>query len=189
MQQAVPEGQGSMAAIMAPAEEVLTLCREAAENDVLSPANFNAPGQVVVAGHTVAVDRVVALAQERKLRAMPLKVSAPFHCTLMAPAARAMEHALSEVEISTARIPVVTNVEASPNTDAERTAELLVQQVDSPVRWEQAIQFMAAQGVARAIEIGPGRVLAGLVRRIDKRIKVLSVGDPQSLEKVKEFLS
>jgi [acyl-carrier-protein] S-malonyltransferase len=189
MQEAVPEGQGSMAAIMASAEDTIALCRDAAGDEVLAPANFNAPGQIVIAGHAAAIDRAIHLAQDRKLRAMPLKVSAPFHCSLMAPAASAMKQALTNVKLAKPRIPVVTNVEATPNQDPERTAELLVRQVDGPVRWAQSIELMASQGVERAIELGPGRVLAGLVRRIDKRIKVISVGDPESVARVNEFLS
>ncbi len=189
MQEAVPEGQGGMAAIMASAEEAIALCRDAAQDEVLSPANFNAPSQVVIAGHAAAVERAINLAQERKLRAMSLKVSAPFHCSLMAPAATIMRQALADVRIAAPQTPVVTNVEAKPNDDPDRTAELLVRQVDGPVKWMQSVELMATRGVERALEIGPGRVLSGLLRRIDKRIKVMSVGDPQSAAKVEEFLS
>jgi len=189
MQEAVPEGQGAMAAIMASAEDVIALCKDAAQDDVLAPANFNAPSQIVVAGHAAAVRRAVDLAEQRKVRAMVLNVSAPFHCSLMAPAAAAMKQALEKVELATPRMPVVTNVEATPNTDPKRVVELLVRQVDGPVRWDQSIRFMATSGIERAIEIGPGRVLATLVRRIDKRVKVLSVGDLVGLQKVGEFLA
>jgi [acyl-carrier-protein] S-malonyltransferase len=188
MQEAVPEGQGTMAAILASKDEVEAICNEAANGDVLAPANFNAPGQIVIAGHAAAVDRALSLAQERKVRAMPLKVSAPFHCSLMAPAAAVMKQALSEVKVQTPCIPVISNVEAAPNADPRRAAELLVQQVDGPVKWDQSVAHMASAGVQRALEIGPGRVLAGLIRRIDKTIQVLSVGDPESVARVREFL-
>lgn len=189
MQVAVPEGLGGMAAVMATADEVVELCAAAAGDDVLSPANFNAPGQIVIAGHAAAVERALSLAQERKLRAVPLKVSAPFHCSLMAPAASAMRAALAEVPLGAAAFPVVANVDASPNSDPARARELLVQQVDGPVRWEQSVKLMASLGVRKAIEFGPGRVLAGLVRRIDKSIEVLSVGDVDGIGRVPAFLA
>ncbi len=189
MQQAVPEGEGAMAAVMAPADEVRALCADAAGDDVLSPANFNAPGQVVIAGHSAAVERAIELAKNRKLRAMALKVSAPFHCALMEPAAQAMKEALQQVKVARPRFAIVTNVEGTPNSDPMRTPELLVRQVDGPVRWEESVQFMAGEGVTRALEVGPGRVLAGLVKRIDKQVQVLSVGDPESVGKAREFLS
>lgn len=190
MQEAVPEGMGGMAAIMGGDEaSVVALCQDAAEGEVVSPANFNAPGQIVISGHKAAVARAAALAAERKLKAIVLNVSAPFHCSLMAPAAARMKLALQEQKPGPLSFPVLPNVEAQPNTDASRVAELLVRQVDSPVKWQQTIAAMAEAGVTRALEIGPGKVLAGLVKRIDKRINVLSVGDPEGLTKVAEFLS
>jgi len=190
MQEAVPEGLGGMAAIMGgDAAAIEALCRDAAEGEVVSPANFNAPGQIVISGHKTAVERAVTLAGERKLKAILLKVSAPFHCSLMATAAARMKAALSEVVPSKLAFPVFANVEAKPNTDAARVAELLVRQVDSPVQWEQTLLAMAEAGVTRALEIGPGKVLAGLARRIDKRVSVLSVGDPESIAKAAEFLA
>lgn len=189
MQDAVPEGQGAMAAIMGgDPDAVRALCRDAAEGEVLSPANFNAPGQVVIAGQATAVERAARLAADRKLKAIPLKVSAPFHCALMAPAARAVEQALTSVSVGAPTFPVVSNVEAAPNADAGRVASLLVRQIDGPVRWQESIQHMAGAGIDRALEIGPGKVLAGLVKRIDKRIAVLGVGDPEQIGKVAEFL-
>lgn len=190
MQEAVPAGLGGMAAIMGgDAAAVETLCRDAAEGEVVSPANFNAPGQIVISGHKTAVARAAALAGERKLKAIVLNVSAPFHCSLMAPAAARMRTALATVAAGTLTFPVLANVDAKPNQDAARVAELLVRQVDSPVQWEQTILTMAEAGVTRALEIGPGKVLAGLAKRIDKRVSVLSAGDVESVAKVAEFLS
>ncbi|HEY6077442.1 MAG TPA: ACP S-malonyltransferase [Polyangiaceae bacterium] len=190
MQEAVPEGVGGMAAIMGgDSAAVTSLCHDAAQGEVVSPANFNAPGQIVISGHATAVARAVALAGERKLKAILLKVSAPFHCSLMAPAARRMQAALAEVTPGPLAFPVLPNVEATPNLDPARVSELLVRQVDSPVLWEQTVLAMAEAGVTRGLEIGPGKVLAGLVKRIDKRVNVLSVGDAESVAKVAEFLA
>ena len=189
MQEAVPPGQGAMAAIVgADAESVDKLCREAAESEVVTAANFNAPGQIVIAGHAAAVERAGRLAAERKFRAIPLKVSAPFHSPLMAPAAAVLDRALAEVRIDKPSFPVVSNVEAQPNSNAERVRELLVRQVDAPVRWEQSIRFMAEAGVVRALEIGPGTVLAGLVKRIDKRIAVQSLDGPGAIATLRQAL-
>ena len=189
MQDAVPEGEGGMAAIMGgDRAAVEALCAEAAQGDVVSPANFNAPGQIVISGHKRAVDRAAALAGSKKLKAIPLKVSAPFHCALMAPAARAVEGALSKLTLQAPRFPVIANVSAQPVGSAEDAKSLLVRQIDGPVLWEQTILLMAEAGVTHALEIGPGKVLAGLVKRIDKRISVLSVGDPDSIAKIPEFL-
>jgi [acyl-carrier-protein] S-malonyltransferase len=182
MQEAVPEGQGAMAAIMGGEPSVVAaLCEEAAQGDVLAPANFNSPGQIVISGSARAVARAVELAPAKKLKAIPLKVSAPFHSALMAPAARAVEAALARVEIAPLAFPVVANVDARPNSERARVAELLVQQVDGAVRWQESVAFMADAGVTRAFEIGPGKVLAGLVKRIDKRISVESRFEPASL--------
>jgi [acyl-carrier-protein] S-malonyltransferase len=189
MQDAVAEGEGAMAAIIGgDRAAVEALCAEAAEGDVISPANFNAPGQIVISGHKRAVDRAAALAGAKKLKAIVLKVSAPFHCALMAPAARAVEAALAELAASAAAFPVVANVTALPNSDAQAAKALLVRQIDGPVLWEQTIQLMAEAGVTHALEIGPGKVLAGLAKRIDKRIAVLGVSDPESIGKIPEFL-
>jgi [acyl-carrier-protein] S-malonyltransferase len=189
MQEAVPPGKGAMAAIMGgdPAG-VAALCDEAAAGEVLSPANFNAPGQIVISGAASAVARAVELAQAKKLKAIPLKVSAPFHCALMAPAARAVETALGRIALGALAFPVVANVDARPNTDPHRVPELLVRQIDSPVRWEESVAGVARAGVTRALEIGPGKVLAGLVKRIDKRITVLGVFEPDRLDEARAFL-
>jgi [acyl-carrier-protein] S-malonyltransferase len=191
MQDAVPEGAGAMAAIMGlegPALEAI--CAEAAKatGEVVSCANFNAPGQVVIAGAQKAVAAAQELASAQKGKAIPLKVSAPFHCALMAPAARAVEAELAHIAVSPLAFPVVANVDAEPNADPSRVKSLLVRQVDGAVRWEQAVVRMRNEGVTHALELGPGKVLAGLLKRIAKDIKVLSVGDPESLEAVGAFL-
>lgn len=189
MQDAVPAGVGGMAAILGgDAAAVEALCRDAAQGEVVAPANFNTPGQIVISGHKSAVERAAALAGERKLKATMLNVSAPFHCSLMAPAGVRMKAALTAVAPGALSFPVLANVEAKPNADAARVAELLVRQVDSPVLWDQTVLAMAEAGVTRALEIGPGKVLANMAKRIDKRVSVLSVGDSESVAKVAEFL-
>ena len=190
MQEAVPPGAGAMAAVMGldPAK-IEDVCKRAAQNEIVSPANFNAPGQVVIAGHAAAVARAGEIASAEKGRVIPLKVSAPFHCALMAPAARVVATELDQVAIAPLAFPVVANVDAKPNTDRARVKELLVRQVDGPVRWEASVRAMADAGVTHVLEIGPGKVLAGLIRRIAKDLKVLSVGDAASLAEVGTFLS
>jgi [acyl-carrier-protein] S-malonyltransferase len=190
MQDAVPEGQGAMAAILGGDEATVRgLCDDAREGEVLAPANFNAPGQIVIAGHATAVARARDLSAARKLKAIPLNVSAPFHCSLMEPAARAVERALESVPIRALSFPVISNVEARPNQNAERVGDLLVRQVDGAVLWDRTIQLLSAEGVDRALEIGPGKVLAGLVRKIDKQLAVHGVSDPGGVQKVRDFLS
>jgi [acyl-carrier-protein] S-malonyltransferase len=191
MQEAVPAGTGAMSAVMGVEPETLeALCRQAATRDeVVSPANFNAPGQIVVAGHAAAVARLGELAAAQKGRVIPLKVSAPFHCALMAPAARVVQSELERARVQPPKFPIVANFDAQPNSDAARVKELLVRQVDGPVRWEASVRLMAERGVTHALEVGPGRVLAGLVKRIAKDIKVLSVGDAASLDQVASFLA
>jgi [acyl-carrier-protein] S-malonyltransferase len=190
MQQAVPPGTGAMSAVMGvDAARLAELCEKAAAGEVLSPANFNAPGQIVVAGHAGAVARLGELAAAEKGRVIPLKVSAPFHCALMAPAARAVEAALAKVHVAPLQFPVVANFHASPNRDPVRAAELLVRQVDGPVRWQETIERLAAEGVTHALEIGPGKVLAGLAKRTAKGIKVLSVGDAAGVGEAAAFLA
>jgi [acyl-carrier-protein] S-malonyltransferase len=198
MQGAVPPGEGAMAAIMGvDASRLESICREVAEeNDgdgrpygVVSCANFNAPGQIVIAGAARAVARASERAAEDKGKAIPLKVSAPFHCALMAPAGAALEAELAKIEIGALAFPVVANVDARPNTDPGRVKELLVRQVDGAVRWEQAVRLMHMEGITHAIEIGPGKVLAGLGRRIAKDMKILSIGDVAGLDSLTEFLA
>lgn len=189
MQEAVPPGAGAMTAVMGlDPERVEDVCKRAAQGEVVSPANFNAPGQVVIAGHAAAVARAGELVAAEKGRAIPLKVSAPFHCALMAPAARVVGAELDKVTIAPLAFPVIANVDALPNTTATRVKELLVRQVDGPVRWEATVRLMIEQGVTHILEIGPGKVLAGLIKRISKDLKVLSVGDPTALDEVASFL-
>jgi [acyl-carrier-protein] S-malonyltransferase len=177
MQEAVPVGTGSMAAILGlDLESLDAVCREAAQGQVVSPANFNSPGQVVIAGHTEAVSRAIELAKEKGAkRAMPLPVSAPFHCSLMVPAGERLADVLAGIPVGDMSIPVVTNVEATPNRDADRVRDLLVRQVSAPVRWEESIVTMVQMGVDRCVEIGPGKVLSGLVKRMAKDSTVQNV--------------
>ena len=191
MQEAVPEGAGAMAAIMGLEGTVIEgICARAAEDtgETVSCANFNAPGQVVIAGTQKAVARAQELASAEKGKAIPLKVSAPFHCALMAPAARAVETELARITVNELSFPVVANVDAEPNTSKDRVKELLVRQVDGAVRWEQAVRRMHSEGVTHALELGPGKVLAGLLKRIAKDIKVHSMSDPESIEALGAFL-
>jgi [acyl-carrier-protein] S-malonyltransferase len=190
MQSAVAPGVGAMSAILGvDRDRVEMICSQAARGEVVAPANFNAPGQIVIAGHAAAVARAGELVAAENGRAKPLNVSAPFHCSLMAPAARALEGELAGLRIATPRCPIVANFDARPNVDPGRVKELLVRQVDGAVRWDESIQFMATSGVTHALEIGPGKVLAGLVKRIAKEIRVLSVGDLASIEALPAFLS
>jgi [acyl-carrier-protein] S-malonyltransferase len=184
MQEAVPVGQGAMAAVMGLEGEALeALCREAAQGEIVAPANYNSPGQVVIAGHAGAVDRAIALSKEQGAkRALLLPVSAPFHCALMQPAGERLQGVLDAVSVHPLRIPVVTNVEAAPNHDAGRIKDLLVKQVSAPVRWDASVEAMAAMGVERFIEIGPGKVLAGLIKRIAKGSVVLNVEDSSGIQ-------
>ncbi len=183
MQEAVPVGTGSMAAVMGLEREALEeVCREAAQGEIVSPANFNSPGQVVIAGHTAAVERAAELAKGKGAkRALLLPVSAPFHCQLMVPAGERLRVVLEQVTVSDPQVPVVTNVEASPNQKASRVRDLLVAQVSAPVRWDESVTRMAELGVDRFVEIGPGKVLSGLVKRIAKGAAAQSVEDLSGL--------
>lgn len=193
MQDAVPAGQGAMAAVInMDAADVEALCTEAAQGQVCSPANENGGGQIVVAGHAEAVGRLTALVKSRGKRAIPLKVSAPFHCALMQPAADRLAEALQPLEVGALQVPVITNVEATPNTDATKVKDLLVRQVTHRVRWEASVKRAAAStddggyGVTQGIEVGHGKVLAGLVRRIDREIKVRPLGTPADVAVLKQ---
>jgi [acyl-carrier-protein] S-malonyltransferase len=190
MQEAVPEGHGAMAAIIgSDAAGVVELCDEARQDEVLQPANFNAPGQIVVAGTHAAVDRAVELAKARGLRAIPLKVSAPFHCALMEPAKLPVREALSKVTLSVPSIPVIANVDALPNSDPSRISDLLVAQISAPVRWDDSVRRAVADGARVALEIGAGKVLAGLAKRIDKQLEVIDVGTPEGVERAAQRLA
>ncbi|MBI2370034.1 MAG: ACP S-malonyltransferase [Deltaproteobacteria bacterium] len=183
MQETIPAGEGAMAAILGlEPSEVEALCHEVAKGEVVSCANYNSPGQVVVSGHREAVGRAVAAARARGARrAVPLPVSAPFHCALMAPAAARLQAELDRVEIHQPAVPVVTNVEAEPTQDPARIRDLLVSQVVCPVRWDASLRRMAAAGVTLFAEVGPGKVLAGLVRRTLDGIPCVNVEDPSGL--------
>jgi len=178
MQEAVPAGVGAMAAILGlDPEQVAAACEEAAEGEVVAPANFNSPEQTVIAGHTAAVERACVLCTARGAkRAKVLPVSAPFHCALMAPARERMRPLLDAVSIGDARMPVVINVDARAAWRAGELRLALLHQIDSPVRWVESVKRLASEGVGRAIEIGPGSVLAGLVKRIDRSIAVEGYG-------------
>jgi len=186
MQEAVPVGVGSMAAVLGlEGEELERLCFDAAQGEVVSPANFNSPGQVVIAGHTSAVERAISLAGERGAkRALKLPVSAPFHCALMAPAAQRLEHVLAQVAVAPFSFPVVTNVEATSCDQPERVKPLLVKQVCAPVRWDASIEHCASLGVDRYLEVGPGKVLTGLIKRIHRGAAINQVGDVDSLKRL-----
>jgi len=185
MQEAVPFGVGSMAAILGvEGAELIQLCKDASAGEVVAPANFNSPGQVVIAGHTTAVERAIVLAKERGAkRALLLPVSAPFHSTLMAPAAQRLRPELDLVTVDPLACPVVSNVTALPNQDELKVIDLLVEQVCAPVRWDESIVKMKELGVTRYVEIGPGRVLSGLIKRIDRTARLNNIGDVPSLEK------
>jgi len=177
MQEAVPVGTGAMAAILGLDKETLErVCQDAALGQVVSPANFNSAGQVVIAGNTEAVDRAMNLAKEHGAkRALPLPVSAPFHCSLMIPAGERLADVLADIKVGDMTVPVITNVEATPNQDASRVCQLLVDQVSAPVLWEDTIACMIKLDVERYIEIGPGKVLAGLVKRMAKDSTIQNV--------------
>ena len=174
MQQAVPMGEGAMAVVLGlEMEDVQRICDDAAQGEVVSPANFNGSGQVVIAGATKAVARAAALAKERGAkRVLDLPVSAPFHCRLMQPAAEGLQQALKDISIQPFTVGVVTNVEADVNLAADRVKTLLVDQAVRPVRWEESVKKLAALGCNRAIEIGPGKVLKGLMKRIVPGLEV-----------------
>jgi [acyl-carrier-protein] S-malonyltransferase len=183
MQEAVPVGVGTMAAIIGLDRSALEeVCQQAAAGEVVAPANFNSPGQVVIAGHVAAVERAMSLAKEAGAkRALALPVSAPFHCSLMLPAAERLAKVLDSVSIGALTVPVVSNVEAQAYDDAQRVKELLVAQVSAPVRWEESVQNMAALGVEQFVEIGPGKVLSGLVKRIARGLALHNVQDAADL--------
>ena len=184
MQDAVPVGVGGMAALLgADLEGAQALAEAAADGEVCSPANDNAPDQVVLSGHTTAIDRAVALAPEHSIkRAIPLQVSAPFHCSLMAPAADVMRMALADVAVAPPVIPVIANITAQPTEDPGAICRLLVEQVTGMVRWRECVLAMKDLDVDTLVEIGAGKVLSGLTRRIDRNLNALSVSDPEGVE-------
>lgn len=189
MQAAVPPGEGAMAAVMGlEAAVVADICAQEAKEEIVSLANYNAPGQVVIAGHAAAVARVSTVVGKRQGKAIPLKVSAPFHCALMAPARARLAPDLEQIEVRPLAFPVIANVDAQPNSDCTRVKDLLLRQIDGAVLWTAIFERMAAEGVTHALEIGPGKVLAGLGKRIAKSIKVASVSDIAGIDAVRSFL-
>src|SRR6266516_2935910 len=179
MQEAVPVGTGSMAAILGMAlDAVAAVCADAAQGEVCEPANINSPEQIVISGHTAAVERAAKLADERGAkRAKVLPVSAPFHCSLMKPAQERLALDLQALRFSTPSIPVICNVDAVAVTAADPAREALVRQVTGSVRWSESMQWLIAHGVERFVEVGPGKVLCGLMRQIDRSKKCLNVED------------
>jgi [acyl-carrier-protein] S-malonyltransferase len=193
MQQAVPGGQGAMAAILGmPVESVIVACQDASREvgAPVEPANLNTPEQTVISGAAAAVERAIALAKERGARrAVLLPVSAPFHCSLMQPAQDALAPILEDLRFLPAQIPVVVNVDAVLVTDAEALRDALVRQVTGAVRWTESMQLLIAQGVSNFVEVGPGKVLSGLLRQIDRSQKCGQAEDPASIEKLLAALS
>jgi [acyl-carrier-protein] S-malonyltransferase len=187
MQEAVPAGQGAMSAVLGlEPERVRAICEsvQAATGKVVAPANYNEPAQTVIAGEASAVAEAgLRLKEAGAKRVLPLPVSAPFHCALMAPVKPRLEAVLRAVAWNQPAVPVVTNVEARANRETARIVPLLVEQVTAPVRWIESVQELGRLGVTRVVEVGPGTVLGGLVRRIEKGIEVHAVSDPASLDK------
>jgi [acyl-carrier-protein] S-malonyltransferase len=184
MQAAVPVGTGGMAAILGLADaDVVSVCERAAQGQVVEAVNFNAPAQVVIAGHKEAVERACELARaDGAKRALVLPVSAPFHSSLLQPAAEVLAKALAGVSMATPQVPVLNNVDVASPRDAESIKDALVRQAWHPVRWVETIQAMKTQGITHIVECGPGKVLTGLVKRIDPELVGLSINDPASLQ-------
>lgn len=184
MQAAVPVGVGGMAAILGlEAQAVVTLCADAAQNEVVEAVNFNAPDQTVIAGHQAAVDRACALAKERGAkRALPLAVSAPFHSSLLAPAAQALGEYLSKMKLNAPSCQVINNVDVAIETEPARICDALARQAMRPVRWVETVQHMQAMGIRTIVECGPGKVLTGLIKRIAPDINLHVVNDQASLD-------
>jgi [acyl-carrier-protein] S-malonyltransferase len=184
MQEAVPVGAGAMAALLGldfPA--VQSVCERAAEGQIVSAANLNSPGQIVIAGNREAVDRAMALAKEAGAkRAIPLQVSAPFHCALLMPAEERLAVDLDACTFADLRCPLVTNVDAQPIRTGAEARSALKRQVSRPVRWEETVRRLLDEGVRTFVEVGPGKVLLGLIRSIDKSVTMLNAEDEKSVE-------
>jgi [acyl-carrier-protein] S-malonyltransferase len=189
MQEAVPPGEGAMAAILGlEASEVDDICKKAAQGEVVSPANFNSPWQIVISGHARAVSRAVEYAMERDAKkAVMLAVSAPFHCSLMEPAALKLGEALKDVPVSDLKTPVLSNADAAPYPSKDEIKNLLVKQVDHPVRWDESMREVVKRKITAVIEIGPGKVLTGLMRRITKEVKTANMETPGDLQGLGQF--
>jgi [acyl-carrier-protein] S-malonyltransferase len=184
MQEAVPAGKGAMAAIIGLSlPDLEAVCQEAANGEVVSPANMNGAGQIAIAGMAGAVERAMGLAKQKGAKlARLLPVSAPFHCALMQPAADKLAAELETITVREPRVPVVANVDAQPNTQAARIKDLLIRQVTAPVRWEEGVTKVAELGATRGLELGSGSVLSGLVKRIAPGIKVTTIGEPHEVD-------
>lgn len=191
MQEAVPVGQGAMAALLGMSlEAVEKLCEEASQGEILSPANLNSPSQLVIAGSAAAVGRAVLLAPSRGAkRAVPLPVSAPFHCALMKPAEIRLKDELAKIVFQDLKFPLVNNAEARQLTSGREISGSLSRQVCSPVRWTESVQWLMGQGVKLFVEVGPGRVLSGLIRQVDKSLKLSNVEDEKSLNESLNLIS
>lgn len=187
MQQAVPAGTGAMYAIIGLDDEsIATACEQAAQGEVVSPVNFNSPGQVVIAGSKDAVERAGALCKEAGAkRALPLPVSVPSHCALMKPAADKLALALEEIEFNAPQLPVINNVDVIAQTDPAKIKDALVRQLYNPVRWTESVQLMSEQGIEKLYELGPGKVLTGLTKRIVKTLSSAAINDVASFDAAK----
>ena len=185
MQEATPVGSGAMAAVIgADVSTVEEACSESAQGETCSPANINSPNQIVIAGSARAVDRAIAILKERwNKRAIKLPVSAPFHCALMKPAQERLAAELEKIEFNDLRLPLITNVDAQAIRRGSEARDALIRQVSSPVRWLESVQLLIQEGVETFVEVGPGKVLCGLVRQIERGADCLNVGDAESLEK------
>ena len=190
MQESVPVGTGAMAAVLGiDADTVARACAETADGEVVSPANLNAPGQVVIAGSQDAVARAGVRAKELGARrVVPISVSAPFHCALMKPAERRLEPDLRALVVTDPVLPVVANVDGRPKQEAGAAIDALIRQVSAPVLWEAVVQELVSTGADLFVEVGPGTVLGGLIKKIDRSVSVVSVGDKRGLERLEEKL-
>jgi [acyl-carrier-protein] S-malonyltransferase len=184
MQEAVPVGAGGMAALIGPTvDEAREICEEASQGEVVSIANINAPGQIVIAGTKSAIDRAIEIAKKRGIRrAIPLPVSAPFHCALMKPAEERLRPVLDSANLKDLWVSLISNVDASPIGTAHAVRNALIRQVSSPVRWVESVQKMVAMGVRRFVEVGPGNVLTGLIKRIDASVELINISDAATVE-------
>lgn len=186
MQEAICPGEGAMAAIIGlTKEEVERICCQAEEEDVLSPANYNSQEQIVISGHSSAVSRALELAKEQGAkRTVMLPLSAPFHCRLMEPAEKKLAEVLEGVEIAELKTPIITNVDAQINQERLKVKDLLIKQLSQPVLWEDSMKLMIKEGVEEVIEFGPGKVLSGLMKRVDRQIKISNVENISSLKRI-----
>ncbi|MCG7533636.1 ACP S-malonyltransferase [Pseudoalteromonas sp. OOF1S-7] len=187
MQQAVPAGTGSMAAIIGLDDDIIAkICEEQAEQQVVAPVNYNSPGQVVIAGHKEAVERAsLACKEAGAKRALPLAVSVPSHCALMKPAADQLAADLAEIEFATPAFPVINNVDVAQQQSGEAIKDALIRQLYSPVRWTETVQQLAKDGITQAYEFGPGKVITGLIKRIDKSVACSAVNDSAAITSAK----